>query len=285
AHPELRFGLTHEFLGRDDGWRPLARAYGLAPRSVGGIQHELAYGALASGRIDVTDIYTTDAQIERLGLVALDDDRRFFPRYDAVLLYRADLAHRAPRSLAAMLRLTGRVTQQAMIHANARVVLGQQPFAAAADSLLLETLGTAYAGAPATTHHSASGVMYEDILRDTRRHLELVLVALLLSIAIGVPLGVLAARARWLAGPTLAAAGLLQTIPSLALLAFLIPLLGIGVRPALVALFLYGLLPIVRNTYVGLTTLPPSLVESATALGLSSRTRLFGVDLPMTSPM
>src|SRR5207247_7353668 len=83
-HPDLRLGLTHEFLGRPDGWPGLVRHYGLDMRHVVGIQHELAYTALASGRIDATDIYTTDAQIERLGLTVLQDDRNFFPRYDAV---------------------------------------------------------------------------------------------------------------------------------------------------------------------------------------------------------
>ena len=277
-HPELRFGLTHEFLGRADGWPGLRRRYGLEPRTLGGIQHELAYTAIASGRIDVTDIYTTDAQIEHLGLVALEDDRKFFPRYDAVLLYRADLARRAPRALEAMLRLTGHIDEHAMIRANARVVLGHQTFEASADSLLIETLGEVRGEA------GAGRDVARAILRDTGQHLRLVLVALAFAIAAGVPLGILAARAAWLAAPTLGFAGLLQTVPSLALLAFLIPLLGIGLRPALVALFLYGLLPIVRNTYVGIATLPPALIEAASALGLSGRTRLLRVELPMASP-
>lgn len=276
-HPELAFGLTHEFLGRADGWPGLARRYGLGGAQVRGIQHELAYDAIAAGRIDVTDIYTTDAEIERLGLVVLTDDRGFFPRYDAVVLYRLDLPRRAPRAWRAMLGLAGAVGEPAMIRANARVVLGHAPFEAAADTLLRETLG----GSAAAT--SAPSVPAR-ILRDTWQHLKLVALALGCAILFGVPLGVVASRSPWLARVTLAAAGVLQTLPSLALLAFLIPLLGIGVTPALVALFLYGLLPIVRNTYTGLATLPPSLIESVRALGLSGRTRLFGVELPLASP-
>jgi osmoprotectant transport system permease protein len=276
-HPELRVGLSHEFLGRKDGWPGLVRTYGFHMRDVHGIQHELAYGALASGAIDVTDIYTTDAEIERLGLHLLEDDRGFFPRYDAVYVYRLDLERRAPAAFAAIGRLSGRIDETRMIRANARVVLGKQPFTRAADSLLIEALGSAGAGA-------GGGRIADVILRNTLQHLKLVALSLVAAILFGVPLGVIAARAPRLAGPTLTLVGLLQTIPSLALLALLIPLLGIGVVPALVALFLYSLLPIVRNTFVGLITIPPPLTEAAAALGLSPAALLFRVQLPMASP-
>jgi osmoprotectant transport system permease protein len=277
-HPELRLGLTHEFLGRADGWPGLARAYGLAPANVHGIQHELAYQAIASDKIDVTDIYTTDAQIAQLGLRVLDDDRGFFPRYDAVLLYRLDLERRAPAAFAAMMRLAGRIDEPRMIRANARVVLAQRPFAEAAESLLVETLD--HRAAPA----DEGTAVWRRIARDTGQHLKLVLISLAAAILVGVPLGIAAARAPGLARIALGATGLLQTIPSLALLALLIPLLGIGAKPALVALFLYSLLPIVRNTCTGLATLPPALLESERALGLSARARLLRIELPMASP-
>jgi osmoprotectant transport system substrate-binding protein/osmoprotectant transport system permease protein len=282
-HPELRLGLTHEFLGRPDGYPGLARAYDLRLPNVRGIQHELAYGAIASGNVDVIDIYTTDAQIARLGLRVLEDDRGFFPRYDAVWLYRLDLESRSPAALAAMRTLERRIDEATMIAANVRVVLGGQTPAQSADSLLLSALPADSSAAPIATASKPAGVG-AGILANTIQHLKLVGLSLLAAILIGVPLGVLAARARWLAAATLTGAGLLQTIPSLALLAFLIPLLGIGVGPALVALFLYSLLPIVRNTYVGLTTIPPALTESAAALGLSPTAQLWRVRLPMASP-
>jgi osmoprotectant transport system permease protein len=279
AHPEVRVGLTHEFLGRADGFPGLAARYGLSRHNVTGIQHELAYAAMASGKIDATDIYTTDAQIERMHLVVLRDDRAFFPRYDAVWLYRLDLARREPRAMAAMRRLTGTIDQARMIRANARVVLGGAESPAAAESLLAEISGP---GAPVTT--AASEGRAARIARNTVQHLKLVLLSLIAAVLIGVPLGVAAARSRWIGGPVLAATGLAQTIPSLALLAMLIPLLGIGILPALVALFLYSLLPIVRNTYVGLTTIPPPLIESAACLPLSARAQLTRIRLPLASP-
>jgi osmoprotectant transport system permease protein len=277
-HPDLRLGLTHEFLGRPDGYPGLARHYGLHMTRVTGIQHELAYGALASGQIDGTDVYTTDAEIERLGLRVLEDDRGFFPRYDAVWLYRLDLERRAPRARAAIQRLTGVIDETRMIRANARVVLGNQSAARAADSLLAESLGKG-----AGRGLAELGIA-ESILRNTAQHLKLVVLSLIVAMLIGIPLGILATRSPLFASTILSVAGVLQTIPSLALLALLIPLFGIGVAPALIALFLYSLLPIVRNTYVGLTTIPAPLHEAAAAIGLSDRARLFDVRLPLASP-
>lgn len=279
--PEVRLGLTHEFLGRADGFPGLAARYGFSRKNVIGIQHELAYAALESGKIDGTDIYTTDAQIERMGLRVLEDDRAFFPRYDAVWLYRLDLARREPRAMEAMRRLTGTIDQARMIRANARVVLGGTESPAVAESLLAE-IGVP-AAAPGAIAEGRGGVA-ASIARNTVQHLKLVGLSLLAAILIGVPLGVAAARSRWIGGVVLATTGLAQTIPSLALLAVLIPLLGIGVLPALVALFIYSLLPIVRNTYVGLTTIPPPLLESAACLPLSARAQLTRIRLPLASP-
>ena len=87
-HPELEIGLTHEFLDRQDGWRPLAARYGLTMPNVSGIDHAIGYAALANGSIDVKDAYSTDAKIQENDLVVLRDDLRFFPEYKAVFLYR-----------------------------------------------------------------------------------------------------------------------------------------------------------------------------------------------------
>jgi osmoprotectant transport system permease protein len=167
------------------------------------------------------------------------------------------------------------------VRANAKVVLDKRDFREAAAFLVREALGDSAAAGDAPGE--APGVAAA-IARNTAQHLRLVAFSLLVAILVGIPLGVLATRSRPLAAVTLTVAGVLQTIPSLALLAFLIPLLGIGLWPALVALFLYSLLPIVRNTYTGLATIPPPLAESAEALGLPARARLFRVFLPMASP-
>ena len=275
-HPELRLGFTSEFMDRADGWPALRDRYRLGQRSVRGLEHDLAYGALAAGEIDATDVYTTDPQIRRLDLVLLEDDLGAFPRYEAVLVMREDLARRAPTAVEALRRLEGRISAAEMITMNSRVQLDRAPAEEVAASFLRDALGVA----PRFSVESAPA----RILRRTGEHLGLVASALLAAIAAAIPLGVLAAR-RPLAGRViLGAVGIAQTIPSLALLVFMIPLLGIGTGPAVAALFLYGLLPIVRNTHAGLTGIAPDLRECAEALGLPAGARLRLVELPLAAP-
>jgi osmoprotectant transport system substrate-binding protein/osmoprotectant transport system permease protein len=265
-HPELRFGFSNEFMSRGDGWPALRAAYALPQSDVRGLDHDLAYRALASGAIDATDLYSTDAEIQAYGLRVLEDDRRHFPGYDAVLLYRDDLP---PAARTALARLEGRIDERAMTAMNARAKLEHVPEARVAADFLG---GTAHV-------ESRAG----RILQTTRDHLELVALSLLLAIVVALPLGVLAAKRPRVGQGVLAVAGVVQTIPSLALLVFMIPLLGIGAAPAVVALFLYSLLPIVRNTHAGLRDIPPALREAAAAIGLEPRARLFVVELPLAS--
>ena len=276
-HPTQRFGLSHEFLGRRDGWPGLQGAYGL-PQKPRGLDHGIAYEALAAGEIDVMDLYTTDAKIERYAIVALDDDRKFFPPYDAVLLYRVDTPTRFPKEMALLKGLEGRIDAATMVKLNARAEIDKVSFADVARE---------YLGAKVEARKGLwAAVFAPDFGRLLAEHLGLVFGSLALAALIGIPLGLLAARTRWLAQPILVATGVLQTIPSLALLAFLIPLTGtIGVWPALIALFLYALLPITRNTHTGIVEVPRGLVQSGTALGLTSRQVLSHVELPLALPV
>jgi osmoprotectant transport system permease protein len=272
-HPELPLGFSSEFMDRKDGWPALRDRYHLAPRSVSGLDHDVAYRALVQSKIAATDLYSTDAEIAEYGLRVLEDDRGLFPEYVAVYLYRATLAQPAVRALAGLER---RIDAQQMIAMNARAKLDSVPEAVVARDALARLFGT-----PNDVHVSS---VVERVLQRTREHLNLVGVSLLCAVMIAVPLGILAARRPHLGQVLLALAGILQTIPSLALLVLMIPLLGIGTRPAMAALFLYSLLPILRNTQAGLDAIPAELRDSAEALGLSSWERLRFVELPMASP-
>lgn len=281
AHPRLVPGLSHEFLGRQDGWPGLAKRYGLVHQPVG-IDHGIAYEALASGRIALTDIYSTDAKIAQLKLVVLDDDLAFFPRYDAVLLYRLDVVQRFPAAWKAIAALEGRIGPAAMIAMNGEAELQGQAFAQVARGFLAPQPGRGAA--------AQGGLMQrlfaDDLGRLATQHLLLVAVAVLAACAIGIPLGAGAAALPRLEQPLMAVVGLLQTVPALALLAMLIPLMGrIGTVPALVALALYALLPIVRNTTTGLTQVPVGLRDAGTALGLTRAQRWRAVDLPLAAPV
>ena len=278
-HARLRFGLSQEFLGRADGWHGVARAYGL-PQAPTGLDHGLAYEAIEAGRIDVMDVYSTDAKLERFRLRVLEDDRHFFPRYDAVLLHRADALQRYPRAFEALRKLDGRIDERLMMRMNAAAELDGRSFAEAA--ALFDGAGSA--AAPRQRAFLAT-LFGADFWRLTGEHLMLVLVSLAASVAVGIPLGIAAANLRRGSQLILGAIGVIQTVPSLALFAFLIALVGrIGVLPALVALFLYALLPIVRNTYAGLEGLGRGMRQAAMALGLERAQRLRLIELPLAAP-
>jgi osmoprotectant transport system permease protein len=280
-NPDLRLGLSPEFVGRSDGWIGLSARYGLAAFHVQALDHGLAYEAIAHGSIDVTDVYSTDAKLGRYHLVVLEDDLHFFPSYQAVYLYREEAARRSPRAFGAILGLAGSIDAPTMIALNAQAELEGRTFASVAAGFLHARAGVA----PAAVVRRGSLLrgLFETIRSEGPRHVGLVAVSLFFAVIFGVPLGVAAARAPRFGRGLLAATGVVQTIPSLALLCFFIPLLGTGPLPALAALFLYGLLPIARNTAAGIEGIAPALAESAAALGLSSRARLFRVELPLAS--
>jgi osmoprotectant transport system permease protein len=289
SHPELRLGLSNEFIDRNDGWAGLRTRYALGALRPRGMDHDLAYRGLADGQIDVVDLYSTDAEIAYYGLRVLQDDRKFFPPYEAVVLYRAELDTTYPRLRSELDRLVGTITETEMAQMNAAVKLGgaseasvARRFASNGFAWRSDTTARSEAMAPAPRRDRAA--VAGEILTRTLEHITLVAVSLLFAILAGIPLGILASRVAWLGPLVLSGTSIIYTIPSLALLVMMIPLFGIGATPVFVALFLYSLLPIVRNTFTGLRDIAPPLIESAIALGLPSRARLRRVELPLAMP-
>ncbi|RZA06545.1 MAG: ABC transporter permease subunit, partial [Proteobacteria bacterium] len=270
---EVRSGFSHEFMSREDGYRPLVAKYGLKIANINAMDHALSYRGVASGAVDLLDVYSTDAKIKTLGLRVLEDDEKFFTRYEAVVLARLKFTEENPALWAAIESLKNSVSAPAMIALNEAVDERGLSFRAAVREFRKLP--------PEEQHFYADGA--RRIAVRTREHLELVGVSLFFSVLVGVPLGILAARHRRLGRGILAVSGLVQTIPSLALLCFLIPIFGIGLGSALVALFLYGLLPVVTSTYVGLISIEKNLLEVATVLGLSRWQSLVRVKLPLAS--
>lgn len=284
GHSELRGAFTPDFLNYDDGYYKLAEIYGVKLNQVKPMQHSLAYPAMVSRDIDLTDAYTTDGTLPQFDLTLLRDDQDFFPKYYGVITIRTEIARRFPRSWAALRRMEGRLSDDAMTRLNARVDTKQASVEQTAREFLVQAgllaPGTAVAAARSP---GIGAVLDAGLWVSTYEHLGLVLVALLLSCVVGIPLGVLSFHYRRLGHALIAGTGLLQTIPSLALLCFLIPVLGIGTLPTVCALFIYGLLPIVQSTSAGLLSIDPKFIETAKILGLNRMQRLRLIELPLAS--
>ena len=284
AHPELRLGFSNEFVDRDDGWRNLRKHYRLPQENVSGMEHDVSYRQLEAGSIDVMDAYTTDAQLAELDLVLLEDNLNYFPRYDAVVLFRQDLRDRFPGLVEKLLQLESKLSEPEIIQLNAMVAAREATEAQVAAQFLREKFSMDLEVSDPST--------IAQVWDRTLEHCDLVGRSLVPAIFFAIPLGVLAAKFPNFGQLILGLVSVVQTIPALALLVLLIKpvaflnldTLGAGSMTAVVALFLYSLLPIVRNTATGLTTISPEYDESATALGLSPMFKLFHVELPLASP-
>jgi len=289
----LRAGLTPDFIGRPDGLPGLEKAYGLRLGSVRALLPAVKYQALAAGEVDVIDGYSTDGFIARYDLVVLQDDKRFFPPYEAAALVSPAFQRRSPAAVAALTELSGLLTEADMRRFNRRIEVDGVPVPRVAAAALL-SLGLTRVGptgsrpAPEASGTGVFPYLWDQrgtILSLTLRHLLLVGVSLAAAIAVALPLGLALERGRRAAEAVIRGVGLLQTLPSIALLAFMIPLLGIGVIPALVALFLYSLYPILRNTYTGVRDAAPEAVGAAWALGMTPGQVLRYVRLPLAAPV
>jgi len=288
AAQPLRYGMSHEFLERRDGMQALRQAYNLNVASLVGMEHDLAYAALADGAIDVSDGYSTDAKIVTHDLRVLRDDRGFFPPYEGAPLVRGALLARVPQAAAALALLAGRIDDETMRRLN-YAVEGERREPGAVAASFLQQLGlTQQHVDSAARRRSLLGLLWQRrgvTLDLTAWHLVLTGSAELLACLVALPLGIAASRRPRLAALALGAAGVMQTVPSIALLAFMLPLFGIGAKTAIAALFLYGVLPILRNTVTGLRGVDAQVAEVAIGLGMTPGQLLRQVELPLAMPV
>lgn len=282
-HTDLKLGISDEFMERNDGWQKLAAKYQLPQKKVSTMDHNLAYRGLQHDAIQITDVYTTDAEIAYYRIRVLEDDIGFFPTYFAMILMRDDLPKRAPEVAKSMLRLANLIDPKEMISLTAKVRLDRELEANVAAKFLNDKL---HLSIPYTAVGTAAqwARFWKRITRTTLEHLFLVLVSLGLAIIVAIPLGIMSAKNETFGQTILGVVGVIQTLPSMALLVFMIPLFGLGPLPAIAALFFYSLLPIVRNTYAGLVQIPTATIESADVLGIGNRARLFLVEMPLALP-
>jgi len=291
---DLDAAFGYEFTQRDDGLPGLERVYGLRFADVSPMQQALKYEAAGAGEVDVLDVYSTDGRLLTYDLVVLEDDRDFFPPYEAAPLVRGDALRRHPELAPTLALLAGAFDEASMRRLNQRLQEdGEEAAAVARDALAELGLVERAAGDGATTTAGDGGQGFAAYLwqrratlgQRTLEHLGLTSVALVLGILVAVPLGLLLERRRATAEAVIRAVGLTQTVPSLALLAFMIPLFGIGALPAVVALFVYSLFPILRNTYTGVRDADPEAVAAGRALGMTAGQVMAWVRLPLAAPV
>ncbi len=295
----LRFVFTHEFLARQDGWKPLAKRYDLKaePRAV---EHGIAYELLATSQADAMEVYSTEGLIAVNDVVLLQDDLRHFPPYDAAYVYGSAVGTNAD-ALMAINSLAGRLTDERMRQLNHLVEVEGRSIPLVANQLLSEErlLAKSAMTQPAATGKAGFWRLLETqpdlLLSRIRQHLWLTLLALMASACVGIPLGYGATRKRWLGFVSLSGANIVQTVPSLALLVFMIPVATLLSRltsgladamelAALGSLFLYGVLPIIRNTKDGLQAVDPAITDAATGLGMDRAQIARQVLLPLAAP-
>jgi osmoprotectant transport system permease protein len=269
----VRAAFSYEFMDRKDGYPGLIDNYHLSfnPQKINRMEHSLSFQAIDQNAVDLIDVYSTDAKIKKLHLRVLKDDHHYFPVYQAVWVARKAFVEQHPREWQALEGLEGRISEEAMLDMNAQADIQKIPFSKIAAQFL------------GSETPAAKGWLHE-VARRTKEHLWLVGVSLLFSVLVGIPLGVAAVRFHAAGQAILLSSAVIQTVPSLALLCFLIPVFGVGTKPALAALCLYSLLPVVLNTFTGIRTVNPIHGENARAFGLNGRQVLFRVVLPLASP-
>lgn len=290
--PQMVAGLTPDFIGRSDGLPGLESAYAMRFGEVRPLLQAMKYQALAAGEVDVIDGYSTDGALVRYPLAVLEDDQGFFPPYEAAALVGRELARSRPQAVTALTELSGLLDEATMRRANRLLEVEGEGVETVAARLLAE-LGLVSGGRSGPDVRASERQGFLPFFWERRRatvaltveHLVLVGFSLLAAILVAVPGGLALAGRPGPAEGVIRGVGLLQTVPSIALLAFMIPLLGIGFLPAAAALFLYSLLPVIRNTYTGVVEADPAAVRAGTALGMTRGQVLLQIRLPLAAPV
>ena len=268
----MRIAFPHEFMSREDGWPGLQAHYDFE-RAAGSIEHGLAYQAINADQVDIIAVYTSDGQIIQSDLIILEDDLGFFPGYLAAFLTRNNV----DRDVLEILEtLSGRFDDKRMRELNLAVLDPDASYADIANSFLRDE------GLIAATGESRT--IYDDLIKNTQRHLKLTIIALAFAIVTGVGIASIVYPHQRLAGAFLYFTGLLQTVPSIALLALLIPVVGVGQVPAIIALFLYSLLPIARSTITAMLAIPAGYRQVAAAMAMTRAEEMKYVLMPLAMP-
>ncbi len=278
-------GVNHDFLARKDGLPGLLTFYGVQQNSqqVTGLDVGLLYQSVRDGHIDMIAAYSTDGRIPAFGLKLLEDDKYYFPPYYAAPIFKESFAKQYPDVIKSLAQLHNVISDTAMQKMNYLVDEKQQDVAVVAQDFLFEhgLIDATSTPKAETAVFSQWGMLWGYFVD----HSLLVLISMGLALSLALPLGLLLTRCEKVAAMVFYLASVIQTIPSIALLGFLIPVFGIGFKPAVFALFLYSVLPILRNTFVGIGQVDAYLIEATRGLGLTEWQIMRHVKIPLAMPM
>lgn len=290
-HPEkLSFATNAEFLSRPDGLTLLEKHYGFAfPQDkIVKMDIGLTYVALNDGKVDVAMGFSTDAAIKKFGLATLDDDKRFFPIYNPAPVVRQEVLDRYPQVKEILDQIGPRLTTDQMILMNYEVeVEGHNPQDVAREWLQKEGLVVQNNNTSSVIFSSSTIQNIGYLVQKISQHLEVSAISVAVAILIGLGLGTVLASVQSKIIPTivLTLVTIIFTIPSIAMFGFMMPIFGLGLVPSIIALVLYAQIPILRNTYTGLSNVSSSIINAAEGLGLDKQEILFKIKFPMAAPV
>lgn len=287
---QYRFGGPHEFMERNDGYRNFVDIYKLNFNTdkITALDSGLMYSAIRDKNVDMIMSYSTDGRILAYNLKILDDDRKFFPPYYAAWIAKSETIRKFPALKKMFSDFEELIDEETMVELNNQVdTFKLEPSTVARNFLIKRGL---IKGTPSEKKRGSGFLNYVKakkryLIKITKDHLILSFSALFLALLISLPTGIILTRLPSISQPVFAFINTVQTVPSLALLGFLIPLMGIGKAPAILALFLYSLLPLVRNTYTGIKAVDKNFIEASRGMGLTNAQILMRVELPLAMPI
>ncbi|MBT4790136.1 MAG: ABC transporter permease subunit, partial [Halobacteriovoraceae bacterium] len=287
---DIKYGAPHEFMERNDGHQRFSQAYNLQfnPQNIISLEAGLTYAAIKDKTIDMIIAYSTDGRIKAHKLRLLKDDLSFFPPYHAAFIAKQKTLEKYPQLQKVFELLAGKISDAQMTQMNDKVDRLKIPAYTVAKNFLIKTSlidGTVKSAQESSTFLEFIFTKKAYLKKILIEHLVLSLGALFFALIVSIPLGIFLTRHQSLAKYVFPIINTIQTIPSLALLGFLIPLMGIGTAPAIVALFLYSLLPLVRNTYTGILSIDQNYIEASKGVGLTNFQILYKVEIPLALPI
>lgn len=277
-----RVAFRADFIHRSDGYKSIKETYGIDFENLNVMEYNIAYANLKSNRLDLIDSFSTDPRLMDKDLVLISDDRSAFLKYDALYVYRSEILETYPELIKIFSKLESSLSDKTILDLNLQIASGKS-YQEVANSFL-DKIDLNSKPLKLSSRPIPKSLLKENIEMFTKafyEHLLLSYGSFFLAAVFGIIIGVLISYDLKISKFVLALISSLQTIPSLALLALLIPVFGLGYKSALGALLVYALLPIIQNTFSGINSISSEYILLARSLALTEFQILKDIKLPM----